>query len=196
MSKLDSPAARRNRQPILEVLRPRLAAVSSVLEIASGSGQHAAYFAERLPQLTWQPTERDGSLFRSIRAWTGGLSNVEAPVELDVTGEDWSVTRYDAVFNANMIHISPWETCVGLFAGAARHLAPAGRVFLYGPFRVGGEHTAPSNAAFDADLRGRDASWGVRDLEAVREVAAKSDFEFAEALPMPANNQFIVFDRS
>jgi SAM-dependent methyltransferase len=192
---LDSPAARRNRGPILETLRPRLDPEAEVLEIASGSGQHAAFFGAALSRTSWQPSDRDSTHFDSIRAWAreSGAANVRDPIELDVTRADWGVGAFDAIFNANMIHISPWETCQGLLRGAARHLREGGRVFLYGPFRVGGEHTAPSNAAFDADLRRRDARWGVRDREAVDEAAASCGLERTEALEMPANNQLLVF---
>ncbi len=178
---LDSPATRRNREPILEALRLRLDAGVAVLEIASGSGQHAAFFAAELSGLSWQPTDRDGANFDSIVDWARehGAANVCAPLELDVTDHAWGVGSFDAIFNANMIHISPWATCLGLFRGAARHLRPGGRLFLYGPFRVDGEHTAPSNAAFDADLRRRDPSWGVRDREAVEKVAVAQGFRLS-----------------
>lgn len=197
MPKLDAPAARRNREPILAALRSRLAPSASVLEIASGSGQHAAWFAAALPGTTWQPSDRDAAHFDSIVGWAreAGAGNVRPPVEIDVTSQSWDVGMFDALFNANMIHISPWQTCLGLFRGAARHLREPGRLFLYGPFRVGGEHTAPSNAAFDADLKRRDPAWGVRDREAVEEVAAAQGLTLAEALPMPANNQLLVFER-
>ena len=192
---LDTPATRRNREPILEILSPRLDPAAVVLEIASGSGQHAAFFASQMPGITWQPSDRDGSSFDSIDGWAreAKAANVNAPIELDVTRESWGVGAFDAIFNANMIHISPWDTCLGLFRGARRHLRPGGRLFLYGPFRVGGEHSAPSNAAFDADLRRRDSSWGVRDREAVREVALAQALGLAECIAMPANNQLLVF---
>ena len=182
----------------MEAFRPRLDAGAAVLEVASGSGQHAAFFAAELSGLTWQPTDRDGANFDSIVDWAleHGAANVCAPLELDVTDHAWGVGSFDAIFNANMIHISPWGTCLGLFRGAARHLRPGGRLFLYGPFRVDGEHTAPSNAAFDADLRRRDPSWGVRDREAVEKLAVAQGFVLAEPLEMPANNQLLVFERS
>ena len=195
---LDSPATRRNREPILAALRPRLDASAAVLEIASGSGQHAAFFAAGLSGVTWQPTDRDGANFDSIVGWARehGAPNVRAPLELDVTHDAWGVGSFDAIFNANMVHISPWQTCLGLFRGARYHLRSGGRLFLYGPFRVDAEHTAPSNAAFDADLRRRDPSWGVRDREAVEQVAAAQGFVLAEPVKMPANNQLLVFERS
>lgn len=194
---IDSPASRRNRAPILDALRPRLSPDASVLEIASGSGQHSAWFGAALPGTRWQPSDRDASHFDSILGWTreAGAHNVAAPVVIDVGADDWGVGEFDAIFNANMVHISPWEVCRGLFRGAGRHVRDGGTLFLYGPFRVGGEHTAPSNADFDADLRRRDPSWGVRDREAVDEVAAGSGFERGEAIAMPANNQLLVYVR-
>ncbi|MBW2279540.1 MAG: DUF938 domain-containing protein [Deltaproteobacteria bacterium] len=196
--KLDAPAARRNREPILEVLRSRLPEppeTGTVLEIASGTGQHAAFFAEHLPHLRWQPSEREVDNLLSIAEWVrdADLDNVETARRLDVTNGDWDVGTYDAIFNANMIHISPWETGMALLRGASLHLRPGGQLFLYGPFRVGGEHTAPSNEAFDTDLRRRDARWGVRDLEAVRDAAAVHGLELEQAVAMPANNQVLVF---
>jgi len=198
VTKLESPAAERNREPILRVLQSWLPDRARVLEVASGTGQHAAYFAERLPLVTWQPSERDAGLLDSIRAWSdeARADELAAPVQIDATGESWPVGRFDAVFNANMIHISPWQVCLGLLAGAARHLDPGGLLFVYGPFRIGGAHTAPSNAAFDEDLQRRDPSWGVRDLEAVRDAAAERGLELAAREPMPANNQILVFRRS
>jgi SAM-dependent methyltransferase len=192
-----APATDRNRQPILEVLARVLPPQGIVLELASGTGQHAAYFAAALPGLIWQPSDLDPEGFASISAWaaSAGVANVRPPIRLDATQEPWPVDTVDAVFNANMIHISPWPVCVGLMRGAGSHLAPGGVLVLYGPFRVAGAHTAPSNAAFDADLRQRDPAWGVRDLEAVIEAAATSGLVFEERVPMPANNQTLVFRR-
>jgi SAM-dependent methyltransferase len=192
-----APATDRNRESILEVLARVLPAEGIVLELASGTGQHAAYFARHLPGLIWQPTDRDGEAFASITAWAdlAGAANVLPPLPLDVTQDPWPVETVDAIFNANMIHIAPWPVCLGLMRGAGRHLAPGGVLVIYGPFRVGGGHTAPSNAAFDADLRQRDPTWGVRDLEAVIEAAAAHGLYFAERIPMPANNQSLVFRR-
>lgn len=196
--KLDAPAARRNREPILEVLRCRLPgppAAGSVLEIASGTGQHTAFFAQHLPHLRWQPSEREADSLQSIEAWTrdAGVDNVEPPRRLDVTEAAWDAGTYDAIFNANMIHISPWETGLALLRGASQHLHPGGLLLLYGPFRIGGEHTASSNQTFDADLRRRDTRWGVRDLEAVRDAAAAQGLDLEETIAMPANNQLLVF---
>jgi len=192
-----APAAERNRGPILEVLRRVLPARGTVLEVASGTGQHVSFFAAACPELDWQPTERDPAAFDSIVAWAEaeGLTNVRPPLRLDVTAEPWPVGTVEGIFNANMIHIAPWEVCLGLMRGAGRHLAPGGVLVLYGPYRIGGEHTAPSNAAFDLDLRARNETWGVRDLEEVVAAASREGLFFEERVPMPANNQTIVFLR-
>ena len=193
-----APATERNQEPILQVLTRVLPTEGTVLELASGTGQHAAFFARHFPVLVWQPTDRDGESFSSITAWAelAGATNVRPPFPLDATQDPWPVDTVQAIFNANMIHIAPWPVCLGLMRGAGRHLAPGGVLVLYGPFRVGGAHTAPSNAAFDADLRQRDPAWGVRDLEAVIEAAAARDLTFAERVPMPANNQTLIFRHS
>jgi SAM-dependent methyltransferase len=191
------PAPERNKGPILEVLRRVLPARGVALEIASGSGQHAAYFAAQLPELVWQPSDVDEVNLASIRSWVAEAagSNLRAPLELDVCASDWGVGLVDAVFNANMIHISPWECCAGLIAGAGRHLAPDGVLVMYGPYRVGGAHTAKSNADFDASLKARDARWGVRDCEAVAALALEEGLALEERVEMPANNQVLVFRR-
>jgi SAM-dependent methyltransferase len=186
-------AAERNREPILEVLRRVLPARGTVLEIASGTGQHVAHFAQALPALTFQPSEREPDMHASIASWCAGLPNVLPPLLLDVTHAPWPIERCDALFNANMIHIAPWPVCEALLRGAARCLAPEALLVLYGPFRIGGAHTADSNAAFDARLSGQDPSWGVRDLEAVCEVAATNGFVLRERVAMPANNQTLIF---
>lgn len=194
MSIRESAAASRNRLPILEVLRERFEAPARVLEIGSGTGQHAACFASALPHLDWQPTDRDESLFASIEAWARreGVARPLAPLTLDVTSDEWPPGPFDAVFSANMIHIAPWEACVGLLRGAGRCLRPGGALVLYGPFRIGGKHTAESNEAFDRDLRGRDPSWGVRDLERVEAEGTVHGLSPAERIPMPANNQIVL----
>ena len=162
------------------------------------AGQHAVYFAAQLPHLSWQPSERDRDALASIESWIAveGAANVAAPIELDVCTTDWPSQRVDAVFNANMIHISPWPVAEGLFAGAGHILEDAGLLFLYGPFKVAGRHTAPSNQAFDADLRQRDSSWGVRDLEALEELARGVGLELVEVNDLPANNKLLVFSRT
>lgn len=197
--KRDAPATHRNRQPILEVLRRWLEAPARVLEIASGSGQHAIHFASALPGVEWQPTDPDPEAIASIRAWRAeaDLDNVLPPLDLDVTRPEWTtgLSPVDAVFNANMIHIAPWRACEGLFAGLPRLLRPGGHLFLYGPFRRGGAHTAPSNAAFDARLRERDPEWGVRDLEQVLDLARATGIDHVVTEPLPANNLLVVMRR-
>ncbi|HPG24210.1 MAG: DUF938 domain-containing protein [Spirochaetaceae bacterium] len=198
----DAPATHRNREPIAAVLARWLREPARVLELASGTGQHAAFFAERMPHVVWQPTDVEDSALASIDAWATGsrVPNVARAIRLDAREVPWPVEvpdapPFDALFNANMIHIAPWPVAEGLFAGAGRLLAPGGLVFLYGPFRVGGEHTAPSNAAFDADLRRRNPEWGVRDREAVIALAEAVGFVLREANALPANNQLLVFER-
>lgn len=188
------PAPERNKDPILAVLARVLPARGELLEIASGSGQHAAHFAAHLPALTFRPSDVDPENLASIRAWVrdAGLPNLREPLALDVLADDWGVGRVDAVFNANMIHIAPWECGLALLRGAARHLRPGGVLVMYGPFRIGGAHTAPSNETFDAGLRARDPRWGVRDLEEVVSEAERAGLAFEERVPMPANNQALV----
>jgi hypothetical protein len=186
-------AAERNREPILALLQRVLPVRGMLLEIASGTGQHVAHFAQALPQLTFQPSERERAMLASIAAWSAGLPNVLPPVQLDVLQSPWPIARCDALFNANMIHIAPWAVGEALLRGAAQLLAPGAPLVLYGPFRIGGAHTADSNAAFDARLRGEDPSWGVRDLEAVCRVAAAHGLQLQERVAMPANNQALIF---
>ncbi len=165
-----------------------------VLEIGSGTGQHVAHFAKALPELTWQPSDPDAAFRESIRSWVRGehLGNVRAPVDLDVCRFPWPVTHADAVLCINMIHVAPWAATEALFAGAKDVLIHGGVLFLYGPYRRFGRHTAPSNEAFDAQLRTNDPTWGLRDLEAVVELAATAGFELAEFVDMPANNFSVV----
>jgi hypothetical protein len=194
--RLESPAAERNKEPILEVLRRALPAAGSVLEIASGSGQHVMHFARALPQLTWQPSDADPQARASVAAWSAAerLPNVRAPLDLDVRARPWPLAACDAIVCINMIHISPWAATEALFAGAS-DILPQGVVYLYGPYRVNGAHTAPSNAAFDRSLRAQDAAWGVRDLADVVAVARSQGFALVETIPMPANNLSVVFSR-
>jgi hypothetical protein len=156
------------------------------------------WFAEQMPDLVWQPSDVDEGALASIAAWIAhtGVGNVRAPLRLDVTEEPWPVDKVEAMFNANMIHIAPEDACHGLLRGAGRTLVPGGVLVVYGPFRIGGAHTAPSNAAFDADLRQRDPRWGVRDLETVVALAQANGLRFEERVAMPANNQTLVFRRS
>lgn len=192
-----APATLRNRDPILAVLRRVMPTSGTVLEIAAGTGEHALYFATAFPSLTWLPTDGDPDAVDSISAARDdeGPPNLLAPRHLDVTAGAWPVTTVDAVFSANMIHIAPWEACLGLLAGAGRHLRSNGVLVLYGPYRIGGAHTAPSNAAFDRDLRSRNPAWGVRDLEAVVEAARREGLQLEETVAMPANNQTVVLRR-
>lgn len=192
-----APATERNREPILEVLRRFLRPEARVLEIAAGSGEHACFFAARLPVAEWQPTDPDADSRASIDAWRSHarLDHVRPALALDVTVEPWPVARADAVVCINMIHISPWAATLGLMRGAARVLEPGGVLFLYGPYRRFGAHTAPSNETFDASLRARDPSWGVRDLEAVTRAAEDAGLTIEEVAAMPANNFAVVFLR-
>lgn len=195
--KKQAPAAARNRQPILDVLQPRLPAKGLVLEIASGTGEHVVHYAAARPELTFQPSDPDEGARASIDDWvrTLGLDNVRPALEIDVTRAAWPVERADAVLCCNMIHIAPWEAAVGLIAGAGRLVPPGGLFFLYGPYRQGGRHTAPSNEAFDADLKRRNPAWGVRDLEAVIELAGAQGFSAPDIVEMPANNLSLLFNR-
>jgi len=192
-----APAVARNRDPILNVLRRVLSARGLVLEIASGTGEHAVHFAGALPGIVWQPTDPDAAALRSIAAWREQtrLPNLRPPLEFDVTASTWPVERADAVVCINMIHISPWRSAEGLMAGAGRVLGPGGVLFLYGPYKEEGRHTAPSNEAFDADLRARNPEWGVRDLGDVSALAASHGLDFVERVAMPANNFSVVFRR-
>lgn len=187
-----APAAARNRDPILAVLREVLPDRGLVLEVASGSGEHAIHFAAAFPALTFQPSDPDADARASIDAWAAGVANVRPAIALDAAG-DWPPLRADAVLCINMIHIAPWTACEGLVRGAA---ALDAMLVLYGPYRRGGRHTAPSNEAFDASLRARDPAWGVRDLEAVAALAAAQGFGPPEVTEMPANNLTVVFRRA
>jgi SAM-dependent methyltransferase len=196
-ARLFAPAVARNRDPLLAVLRPRLPRAGLVLEIASGTGEHLAALAALTPDLAFQPTDPDPAARASADAWARHLAagNMRPALPLDAAApETWPVAAADAILCVNMIHIAPWAATLGLLRGAARLLPPGAPLFLYGPFRRGGAHTAPSNAAFDESLRARDPAWGVRDLEAV--AAAAEGFGPPELIPMPANNLTVVFRRS
>jgi hypothetical protein len=192
-----APAAARNREPILFVLRDSLPRPAFVLEVASGTGEHAVWFSTALPEVTWQPTDHDKAALRSIAAWrdTVGPPNLLPPLWLDAAACTWPVEQADAVVAINMVHIAPWTATKGLIAGAARVLTQGGLLFLYGPFREGGVHTAASNAAFDADLRARDPSWGIRDLDEITALARQHGLTGPERITMPANNLIVVFRR-
>jgi len=190
-----SPAAARNRTLILDVLRQQLPKSGSVLEIASGTGEHIVHFAAGCPDLTFQPTDPSPDALNSIAAWieAEATDNVKPPLALDVLQADWPVQACDAVYCSNMIHIAPWTACEGLIAGSARVLRPGGLLFLYGPFFRAGVETAPGNIAFDRDLRGRNPDWGIRHLDAVAERAAMAGFDAPEITEMPANNLCVAF---
>ena len=195
---LTAPAVARNRDPILAVLREVLAAPGTVLEIASGSGEHAVHFASALSHLVWQPTDPDAEARRSIAAHAARaqLPNLLPPLALDAAAAAWPVTQADAIVSINMIHIAPWSAAEGLMAGAARLLPPDSPLYLYGPFREHGRHTAPSNAAFDESLKARDPAWGVRDLDEVVALANRHGLALSRTVAMPANNLSVVFRRN
>lgn len=192
-----APAAERNKGPILDVVRRVLPRRGLVLEIASGTGQHVAHFAAHLPELEWQPSDRDAAALASINAWvaSGNLANVRPAIVLDVTQEPWPLDHAEAIVCINMVHISPWESSIALMRGAARLLAPGGVLYLYGPYKRGGAHTAPSNAEFDAGLRQQNPAWGVRNLEDVVELASHHGLDLAEVVEMPANNLSVILRR-
>lgn len=197
LTRFQAAAVRRNRDPILGVLKRVLPDTGVVLEIASGTGEHAAYFAPRLPGLTWRPSDADSAMLQSIAAWAEDAApSPAAPVELNVRDAVWPVEAADAIVCINMIHIAPWESCLGLLAGAGRILKAGGILYLYGPYKIGGRHTAESNAAFDESLRRRDPAWGVRDLDDVSKAAAEQGLVFRERVAMPANNLSVVFEKS
>lgn len=194
-----SPSTARNRRPILEVLRPRLPDRARVLEVASGAGEHAVFLSAGLPGVSWHPSDCDAEALASIEAWraAAGPANLAPPIRLDAAGSaTWPNGPFEAVVCINMVHISPWAASEGLMAGAARVLAPGGRLFLYGPYIEPGVATAPSNLAFDASLKSRDAAWGLRDLGDIRALAAAHGLAFAERIAMPANNLIAVFEKT
>ncbi|MCC6776144.1 MAG: DUF938 domain-containing protein [Hyphomicrobiales bacterium] len=194
---LTSEAVARNRDPILAVLRRVLPRTGTVLEIASGTGGHALYFAGAFPSLAWQPTDVDTTALASIAAYreTALLSNLHPPLALDVTAAEWPLQRADAMVAINMIHIAPWSATEGLLAGARRILPPGGILYLYGPYKEADVPTSPSNVAFDASLRARDPRWGLRDLTQVLGLAAAHQLELVERVAMPANNLSVVLRR-
>jgi SAM-dependent methyltransferase len=192
-----APAAARNREPILHVLRDCLPPSALVLEIGSGTGEHAVWFSSALPTLTWLPTDQDPEALKSIAAWReqARLANLLPPLLLDASAKTWPIAQADAVVAINIVHIAPWATAQGLIAGAARVLTSGGLLYLYGPFREAGVHTSPGNAAFDADLRSRNPSWGVRDLDEITAFASLHGFEPPSKVAMPANNLSVMFRR-
>ena len=201
VQRLFSPSAARNRDPILDALQSILPPQGSMLEIASGTGEHVVHFARGLPGWRFQPTEFDEASRQSVRAWIAheGLANIAAPVTLDASAGVWPVESagpVDAVLSLNMIHIAPWAAAQGLFRGAGRVLKPGGLLLLYGPFQEDGVHNAPSNAAFDESLRARDPDWGVRDIRDLQSLAKENGLTLRQRQAMPANNQILTFVKS
>ncbi|MDJ0535271.1 MAG: DUF938 domain-containing protein [Xenococcaceae cyanobacterium MO_207.B15] len=194
-----APATQRNREPILEVLLRVLPTQGNILEIASGTGEHSICFAPRLAPRQWYPSEQQPQLRDSIIAWQNHYNsdNLHPPLDIDAAAEHWAIEELDitvnAIVNINMIHISGWETCLGLMAGAKRILPVGGILYLYGPYKRNGRHTAPSNQAFDQSLRSQNPEWGVRNLEDVISVAQDNNLVLQEIVQMPANNLSVVF---
>ncbi|MDP8993667.1 MAG: class I SAM-dependent methyltransferase [Pseudomonadota bacterium] len=195
--KRHAPAADRNRAPIAAVLRDVLPARGTVLEVASGTGEHAVYFAHLFPQLRWQPSDADPEALSSIEAWAADADapNLLAPVVLDAASDSWPLERTDAILCINMVHISSWRTTVGLMRGAGRLLPQGGPLILYGPYRRAGVPTAPSNQAFDESLKARDPEWGLRHLEEVAAEAEANGLGLERVVEMPANNVTAIFRR-
>lgn len=205
--RLDAAAFHRNHGPIWAVLQKFLAGqTGDVLEAGSGTGQHVVHFATHTPDITWWPSDTNERHLGSIAAWIkhAGLSNIRAPMPIDLSDPEWCPAMQDgsgpgnllAVFCANVVHIAPWRVAEGLFAGAAKYLRPDGRLFLYGPFKRDGKHTALSNAVFDTSLRERDAEWGIRDIGELGALADRVGLVLIETVQMPANNMILVFGRS
>ena len=192
-----APATERNREPILAILREILPERGTVLEVASGTGEHTIHFASALPGLIFQPSDPDLDALSSIRAWASAakLNNVRPPLLLDAAASDWPLEAADAILCINMVHISPWEATVGLIAGAAGLLAPGAPLYLYGPYSRVGVPTAPSNEAFDQSLKARDPRWGLRELEEVTALADERGFALESVVEMPANNLSVVLRR-
>ena len=194
-AKRSAPAVQRNRQPIIDVLRDWLPASGLVLEIASGSGEHAVAFAEAFPNLAWQPSDLHPDALASIAAWTRevGLPNLRAPIEIDAAADNWPVEHADAVLSINMVHISPWASALGLIANAGRLLDAGAPLILYGPWLTVAVEAAPSNLAFDESLRARDAEWGLRRVEDFAAAAEEQGLQLVERRDMPANNMMLLF---
>ena len=195
-----SPSAARNSAPILGVLERLLPTTGMVLEIGCGTGEHAVCFAEAMPNLTWQPSDTDTNARASTASWIkfAGLNNVLAPLDIDVCSTLWGVEEtapFDAIVSINMVHIAPWAASLGLFAGAGRLLCAGGLLVLYGPFTRGGVHNAPSNDDFDASLKARNPSWGVRDIADLERVGEASRLSLREMIEMPSNNAIVVFSK-
>jgi hypothetical protein len=205
--RLDAPAFHRNHRAIWAVMQPFLAGKSGdVIEAGSGTGQHVVDFAGRSPKITWWPSDLNEQHLKSISAWRAhaGLPNIRPPLRIDLSDSAWCPEMHEgsgpgellAVFCANVIHIAPWRVAEGLFAGAGRYLRVDGRLFLYGPFKRDGKHTAVSNAVFDTSLRDRNPEWGVRDIADLERLAANAGLALIDIAEMPANNLTLVFERS
>lgn len=196
-SRRSAPAALRNREAIAKVLGEWLPATGLVLELASGTGEHAMFFAKQFPQLQWQPSDVHPDALQSIGAWreVAALANLRPALTLDAASPDWPIDRADAVLSINMVHISPWAAALGLLDGAARLLSPGAPLILYGPWLRADVATAPSNLQFDADLRRRDPQWGLRRVEEFASAARDVGLALAETRPMPANNLMLLFQR-
>ena len=192
-----APATQRNREAIASVLRDILPAKGVVLEVASGTGEHVVHFAAAFPDLTWQPSDYDPAGLASIGAWSSesGLPNILSPLRIDASAADWPMTRAEAIICINMAHIAPWEASEGLFAGAARLLAPGAPLYLYGPYREAGVTTTQSNEAFDVSLKARNPAWGLRSVEQMNALAAHSGFALEARVEMPANNLSLFYKR-
>lgn len=190
-----APATLRNREPIAEVLQRELPPMGKVLEVASGSGEHCAFFAALFRSHVWQPTDPQPDALGSIASWCAGLDNVLPPLALDASSGDWPVHAADAVLCINMAHISPWDATLGLVAGAERLLAKGAPLILYGPWRRAGVETAPSNEAFDASLKARDPRWGLRSVQDLDAAAEARAFARTRLVEMPANNLMLVYRR-
>lgn len=197
-ARLFAPAIARNRDPILDTLRPLLPESGLVLEIASGTGEHIVHFAQHVPHLVWQPSDPSSEARASIEAWSRAekTGNVRRPLDLDASAAYWPIQQADAIICINMLHISPWAATEGLMRGAAAILGAGGLLYIYGPFRVAGVETAPSNEAFDSNLRMRNAEWGLRDLEAVTSCATAHGLALVQTIAMPANNLSVIFRKS
>jgi SAM-dependent methyltransferase len=193
-----APAAERNKLAIFEVLRDVITRPATLLEIASGTGQHAAFFARALPDVTWQPSDADAAALASISAYRieAGLPNLRPPILLDASAEPWPIDAADYVLCSNMIHISPWRAGQGLLRGAARILPPAGLLILYGPFVVDGDFISDSNVAFDRELRAQNPEWGIRELRDVERAAKDVGLVLERVVPMPANNRVVLFRKT
>ena len=203
-----APAAGRNREPILDVLRGLLPARGTVLEVASGTGEHAAFFAHHLPGLTWQPSDRDPEMLASIEGWRqqpgfrfGAPANLQPPLTLDLGDAAWPtvtlpVARFPvAILAINLLHVAPWATAERLFAGAGELLMPGRLLYLYGPYTAGGKHRGHGDAAFDKSLRKENPDWGLREIEAVQMLGEANQLELEDVIEMPVNNLSLVFRR-